>query len=423
MQSDLKSPPACAPRINTARLRALLDGVNAFGRNAKTGGANRPGFSEADMAAREWFAERMRGDGFLVWRDGAANLFGRFGPADGPCVMAGSHLDTVPEGGAFDGALGACAALECARTMQDAGLRPKIAVEVVATSEEEGRFGGMFGSRAMAGLIDREWLGGASDTSGVFLADAMRARGLEPDKALKAARDPRLIRAFLELHIEQGPILEAEGLSAGVVESVSGVGSLLVCFNGRANHSGTTPMGMRADAFAGLAQVGAAIPKIIAECGGDRSRVTIGKAELRPNFPRTVPGAAEFSVDIRDADERVMRALSRRVRDAVAAAARANNLTATVEEKGWLSPVALDAELVALLREQAESMNLPFRMMSSGAGHDAQTMQALCPSALIFVPSRDGISHAPEEHSDWEDIEKGANLLLSALTRLSGAME
>ena len=406
-----------------ARLRALMSGVNAFGFNAETGGCNRPGFSEADMAAREWFAAQMQDDGLSVWTDGAANVFGRFGPADGPCVMAGSHLDTVPEGGMFDGVLGACAALECVRTMRDSGLRPKIAVEVAATSEEEGRFGGMLGSQVIVGMVDREWLERAADADGVLLSDAMRARGLEPEEALKAARDPRTVRAFLELHIEQGPVLERKGVPIGVADSVSGMRLLLVRLDGEANHSGTTPMDMRADAFAGLARIGAAIPKIVAECGSANARVTVGKAELRPNFPHTIPGAAEFSVVIRDTDESVMRALHGEIQDAVVAAARANNLTATIETKSWLPPVALDAGLAALLREQAEVLSLPVWMMPSGAGHDAQTMQALCPSALIFVPSRGGISHAPGEHSDWGDIEKAANLLLSALTRLSGAAE
>ena len=404
-----------------ARLRALMDGVNVFGFNPETGGRNRPGFSEADMAAREWLAAQMQSDGLRVWRDGAANVFGRFGPAAGPCVMAGSHLDTVPEGGAFDGVLGVCAALECVRTMRDAGMRPKIAVEVVATSEEEGRFGGMLGSQAIAGLTNREWLKRAADADGILLADAMRARGLKPEGALKAARDPGTIRAFLELHIEQGPVLEREGVPLGAADSVSGMCLLLARLSGEANHSGTTPMDMRADAFAGLARVGAAIPEIIARRGSGRSRVTIGKAELRPNFPHTIPGAAEFSVVIRDTSESVMRALREETQNAIASAARANNLTAEVEEKSWLPPVALDPELASLLRDRAKTLGLPLRTMSSGAGHDAQMMQSLCPSALIFVPSRGGISHAPEEHSNWDDIEKAANLLLSALARLSRA--
>ena len=406
-----------------ARLRALMSGVNAFGFNEKTGGCNRPGFSEADMAAREWFAAQMRGDGLSVWRDGAANVFGRFGPTDGPCVMSGSHLDTVPNGGAFDGVLGVCVALECVRTMRDAGMRPKIAVEVVATSEEEGRFGGMLGSQAIAGLVDRKWLERAADADGIPLSNAMRARGLEPEMTLEAKRDPLSVRAFLELHIEQGPVLERGKIPIGVADSVSGVCLLLARLNGEANHSGTTPMNMRADAFAGLARVGAAIPDIIAECGSEHSRVTIGKAELSPNFPHTIPGAAEFTIVIRDADESVMRALREKTRAAVAEAAQANNLTATVEEKSWLPPVALDSGLVALLSGQAKTLGLPFRVISSGAGHDAQTMQSLCPSALLFVPSRGGISHAPEEHSNWDDIEKAATLLLSALTGLSGGDE
>jgi N-carbamoyl-L-amino-acid hydrolase len=416
----MKSPRITRPpRINLARLRRLLAGVNAFGKNPATGGYSRPGFSDADMSARRWFLERLRAAGLAARQDEAANVFGRFGPADGPCVMAGSHLDTVPEGGAFDGALGVCAALECVCAMQDAGLRPQTAIEVAATSEEEGRFGGMLGSQAIAGLVSASWLRRAADADGVKLRDAMSAQGLAAEKAAAAARAD--VAAFLELHIEQGPVLEAARVPVGIADSVSGVCVLRGRFIGRANHSGTTPMALRADAFAGLAQTAAAIPAIIGECGGEQSRVTIGKVDIRPNAAHTIPGVAEFSLVIRDSDEKIMAALRRRLRREIARAAEAGGLKASVTQTSWLSPTTLDAGLVSMLRAEAAAHNLPHLVMPSGAGHDAQTMQALCPAALIFVPSKSGISHAPEESSDWDDIRKGAQLMLAALIRLSGA--
>jgi len=361
----------------------------------------------------------MRVAGLVTGRDGVANLFGRFGPVDGPCIMAGSHLDTVPEGGAFDGALGVAAALECVLAMRDAGLSPKLAIEVVATAEEEGHFGGMLGSQAISGALSAEWLSQAADADGVKLIDAMAAQGLDAMDALQAGRAD--ISAFMELHVEQGPILEGRSMPVGVAHSVSGVCNLRVRFEGEANHSGTTPMDLRADAFAGLAQVGTAIPDIIAARGSENSRITIGKADLRPNFIHTIPGEAEFVVNIRDIDGAAMDGLATAVRDEVEAAARANSLQAKVQEQSRIEPVQLDRGLAAMLHEEAQTLGLQALAMPSGAGHDAQTMQALCPSALIFVPSRGGISHSPREWTDWSDFEKGANLMLSALIRLSGA--
>jgi N-carbamoyl-L-amino-acid hydrolase len=409
------------PRIDSDRLRKLLDGVNDFGANRETGGYNRIGLSDADMAARGWFAQVMRDDGLGVHTDAAGNVFGRFGPADGACVMAGSHLDTVPEGGAFDGALGVCVALECVRAIRDAGIDPTIPIEVAAFSEEEGRFGGMLGSQALSGQVAPDWLANAVDAEGVRLTGALRAQGLDPAAIPSAARAPGSIRAFLELHIEQGPVLEAAGVPIGIAHAVSGVGNLAVRLDGRANHSGTTPMDLRADAFAGLAEIGAAIPGVIRDRGGEQSRDTIGKVALQPNFPHTIPGRAEFTVIFRDTDEGVMCALDTALRDRIARSAAAHGLTHEIAVMSWLTPTGLDLGLADLLRAEAARLELPALDSPSGAGHDAQTMQAFCPAALLFVPSRGGISHAPAEWTDWPAIEAGAALMLAALVRLTNA--
>ncbi|MAS15590.1 MAG: Zn-dependent hydrolase [Nitratireductor sp.] len=406
--------------INLQRLRKLLQEVNLHGFNPQTGGHNRPGYSDADMAARRWFAEQMRGDGLAVRSDAVANLFGRYGRDRGPCIMAGSHLDTVPEGGAFDGALGACVALECVRTMRDIGFVPSAAIEVVATAEEEGRFGGMLGSQAIAGAVTERWLESARDADGIRLQDAMREQGLDAFGAIEAARAPGSVRAFLELHVEQGPVLEQAQIPVGIVEHIAGVINLAVTLTGRANHSGTTPMELRADAFAGLARVGQEIGKVIAAHGSKSSRITIGKVDLHPNFIHTVPGRAEFIINIRDTDAQTMRALAKGMTRAVEDAAKESGLTWEVVQQSLMEPIRLDADIARLLEEEAARLSLPALRMPSGAGHDAQTMQSLCPSGLIFVPSRDGISHAPQEWTDWDAIEKGANLMLRALMRLSG---
>jgi N-carbamoyl-L-amino-acid hydrolase len=304
--------------------------------------------------------------------------------------------------------------------MKEAGLTPQTAIEVAATSEEEGRFGGMLGSQAIAGAITSAWIEQAVDADGIQLRDAMVSLGLEPMDILKAARPAGSIKAFLELHIEQGPVLEDEGLPIGIAEEVSGVCYMELELTGIANHSGTTPMHLRSDAFAGLSELAGTIPDLIHMHGTDQTRFTIGHVELSPNHPHTIPGRAVFSVILRDTSEEIMVGLKSRFLESADIVANRHSLTLRKSERSWLSPVALDADLADTLVSLAERDGLPVRRMPSGAGHDAQTMQSFCPSGLIFVPSRAGISHAPEEHSEWSDIEQGANLMLQALIDLSG---
>ena len=410
---------ARSPRINPERLQTLLDGVNAFGRSAETGGFNRLAFSDADMAVRQWFGEEMWASGLSVRTDGAGNLFGRFGPPDGPAVMAGSHLDTVRDGGAFDGALGVCVALESVRALRDAGTEPAFAIEVVATSDEEGRFGGMLGSQAITGRIDRNWIENAVDADGMKLTQAMAAQNMDPMHILDAAWLPGSIRAFLELHVEQGPVLEARGEPVGIADSVSGICHWQVTLTGIANHSGTTPMDMRADAFAGLAEIAAAIPTVIRKAGSRQARVTIGRVRLFPDYPHTIPGKAVFNLVIRDTDDAGMKAMEQTFEALTADVAARHGLRLTVDGMGRLPPVALDSRIAALIETEATRLGLACSRMSSGAGHDAQTMQSMCPSGLIFVPSRAGISHAPQEWTDRAAIEKGAGLYLAVLCRLT----
>ena len=402
-------------------MKTFLDGLNSFGANPLTGGFNRVGYSDADMAARAWFEARLKEAGLAARRDGVANIFGRYGPAEGPVILAGSHIDTVPEGGAYDGALGVAVAFECVRALQEAGFEPATAIEVVATAEEEGRFGGMLGSQAIAGRIDREWFENASDADDMQLRAALRAQGLEPEDAFTCARAPDTVKAFLELHIEQGPVLERKRIPIGIVDGISGVSNIAVTFYGKANHSGTTPMDMRSDALAGLAAFACRIPAIIEKQGTDQSRITIGKVDIEPNFPHTIPGKAAFSVITRDTDEAVQSRLLKMVRQEIESSAAGHDLACDIEEKSWLAPVALDVPLGDRIAACANALDLPYLRMPSGAGHDAQTMQSLCPSALIFVPSRGGISHAPDEFSDWDDIVAGAQLMLAALMDLSSS--
>lgn len=405
------APDALA--IDLGRLKGDIEAVNRIGRIEGLPGINRISFSDADMAGRRWLMDRMEDAGLDARMDAVGNVFGRWPAVSGPAVMAGSHLDTVPQGGPFDGTLGVCAALEAVRTIKAAGLEPARPIEVVCTADEEGRFGGMLGSQAICGEVGPDWLARAVDDAGLPLAEAMRAQGLDPEATV--AWDPSDIAVFLELHVEQGPVLERAGVPIGIVEAVSGVFNWTVKLTGEANHSGTTPMDCRRDAFRGLADFGAAIPAILEHAGGPDTRLTVGKVTLDPNFPHSIVGAAVFSVIGRDVDETVMRNLAEACRAEIGKAAGRNGLGSEIAEQSWLPPTRLDADVARNLVEISRTYGLEARTMSSGAGHDVQTFARHCPAGLIFVPSTGGISHAPGEWTHWADVECGANLLTRAM--------
>lgn len=413
------NPPEKMYEIKADRLRSTVDAVSEYGRSTEGTGVNRPSFSDADMAARQWLISEMEASGLTAWMDAVGNVFGRWEAGDGPAVIVGSHLDSVPEGGRLDGTLGVLAGLECVRSLKEQGFKPSHPIEVLATSEEEGRFGGMLGSQALAGLISEDWLRNAQDDTGLSLQEAMHRQGLNALDALAIRRDPATVKAFLELHIEQGPVLHEKGIPVGVVTGISGCANWSVTLTGRPNHAGTTPMDMRADAFAGLASFATTIPQIIETHGTDESRLTIGKVDLSPNFPHTVPGEAQFTLILRDMNEKVMHSLSDACWANLEKSATAHNLQWDVQMQSWLAPQPCHESMISLLEKQAERLNLPSLTMPSGAGHDTQSMAAITAAGLIFVPSIGGISHSPDEATDWRDITKGCKVLINALAELA----
>jgi N-carbamoyl-L-amino-acid hydrolase len=406
-------------KINLDRLKSDLDAVSQFGSEPSRKGITRPSFSDADMKARAWLLDRMSDLGMEARLDGAANVIGRWACGEGPAVMVGSHLDSVPMGGTLDGTLGVLAGLESVRTLMESGETPAGPIEIIATSEEEGRFGGMFGVQALCGQITREWIDQAHDDSGISLTEAMRRQGLDPYAALEARRDPGTLKAFLELHIEQGPVLEAAGCSIGIVEGISGVFSWACRFTGVANHAGTTPMDMRRDAFQGLAKFASGLNGIIADHGTQNSRLTIGKAEVKPGFPHTIPGEVEFSLIGRDMDEARMRALADACLAAMRRTADECALRLDWREQSWLNPMRCNQDIIDAFAGEASGLDLDSMIMPSGAGHDTQFMAQITKAGMIFIPSRGGISHSPDEWSDCADIEKGANLLLHTMLGLA----
>jgi N-carbamoyl-L-amino-acid hydrolase len=403
------------------RLRADVERFAEIGQG-DDGGIYRPGFSAADFEARATLRKAIEDADLAVEMDGAGNVVGRLGTHEGvPALVIGSHLDTVPAGGRLDGALGVFCGLECLRRIHEEEIKTKRPLEVVAFSDEEGRFGGLIGSLAMAGGLNPDILQSAADLSGVRLADAMKERGLDPLNALAARRSPDSVYAYLELHIEQGPVLDNLGKSIGIVEAITGLFKWSVRLRGEADHAGTTPMPIRRDAFAGLAEFAGEVPRVLEEHGGESSVATIGRVSLHPGTANTVPGIAEFTLDVRDVRAGTLAELGDAFRIALSAIARRRGLMFEFDILSEVPPVACDSEIVQAIGEASRELGIESHRMPSGAAHDAQVMARLAPVGMIFVPSVGGRSHSPAEWTHWEDIEVGANVLLRAALRLAGA--
>lgn len=404
--------------INLDRIKQDIYTLSRFGYNAEDQGIYRQGFSDEDMKARHWLLKQLEALGLDAYMDGAANVVGRLGSADKRALLIGSHLDSVPAGGMFDGVLGVIAGLECIRVLQENDVPLRHAVEVIGTSEEEGRFGGMLGAEALTGKLTMDWLERARDHSGELLRDAMARCQLPYHLAMEAARDPDTLVGFLELHIEQGPVLEQTHNTIGVVEGISGVFKWLINLKGKADHAGTAPMNLRSDAFMGVADFAHEISRIIDEEGTDKSRLTIGSLELKPGFAHTVPGEAEFTLVGRDMSEDVMRKLADSCRKVLSAIARKHRLRFEYEEMSWLAPRHCAPEMMQLLEKHSRALGYKTLLMPSGAGHDCQFFTDITPTGLLFIPSVGGVSHAPDEWSHWHDVEKGCQVLFNSVFEL-----
>ncbi len=405
-------------RVDIERLKTNLLELAEIGKNADDRGIYRMAFTEADMEGKRWFENKLREADIPVRRDGAANVWGRLEGEDPEAapIVVGSHLDTVPCAGSLDGSLGVLVAMEALQVIREQGVRHRRPLECVAFSDEEGRFGGMLGSQAVCGMINPEVLH-ATDLDGNKLEGVLRERGLDPMNILEASRSRESLHRYLELHIEQGPVLDRGGQNIGIVEDITGLFKWNIRFLGESNHAGTTPMDMRKDAFMGLADFAHEIPRILEENGSPRSRATIGKAEILPGAANTVAGIVEFSLDARDTSEDVMEDLSNAFRRALSAIARRRELHVEFEVLSWIPPTRCDESLVGLIEAASRDLGISALRMPSGAAHDAQIIANLAPVGMIFVPSKNGISHSPAEWTEWSDIEAGAQVLLGTLIR------
>jgi N-carbamoyl-L-amino-acid hydrolase len=415
-------------QINAERLLQDIDELGQIGElpPSEGGGLDRRPFSAAERMARDFFAARAEESGFAVSVDGAANLSARLqtNRSEAKTIMAGSHLDTVPHGGRYDGALGVLAALEAMRSVQDAGLTLPVHLEAIAFTDEEGRLGGMMtGSRALVGSYRREdavrFITQAESYPDDFAAmHDYLPDALSVESILGAKRNLNDVAAFLELHVEQGPRLEHAGATIGVINAVVGRRSYEVTFRGRSNHTGTTPMNMRADALVAAArfithaheEVCRTFPSAVLTCGG---------LETGPNVFNVIPNYARVMIEFRAADEATVAVLDSMVRRAAAESARAGGVEQTLTPSDKLPPCSLNGEIQLAIRIAAEKLALRHITFSSGAVHDAHSLASSVPSGLIFVPSVGGLSHCPEELTRDEDVVAGANTLLQTILILA----
>jgi allantoate deiminase len=391
---------------------ASLDDLARIGGGAD-GGVTRVAWSPELFAAYAWAEERMRALGLEVEVDPAGNLLGRWQAGEGKAVLVGSHLDTVPSGGRLDGALGVVAALHAVRLLQDEGFQPARPLWVVAFMDEEGtRFNAaLFGSRAFAGEAV-EGVGDRVDAGGTTLRDAMRTAGYALDRAGEAARIGD-VGAYVELHIEQGPVLVGEGIDIGVVTGIVGLRGYRVRLRGEANHAGTTPMELRRDAFAAAARIALELRAFAR--GRERVTSNVGRIAVAPGGANVVPGFAEFTIDVRATTPAGIRELEDVVAATVERVAQEEGVEAELDQTFALEPLELDERLVETVERAAASEGASSRRLPSGAGHDAMVIGRHVPAAMIFVPSRGGISHSPDEYTHPSQVELGMRVLAAAL--------
>ena len=406
--------------VNFDRLKENIIELSNIGKEEGSG-IYRMAFTREDYEARKWLLQKFSNMGVEASFDGALNVIARlpFGVSNTPAIVVGSHTDTVPNAGALDGALGVLIGVECLQRIKESNIQLNFPLEVVAFSDEEGRFGGMFGSRSYAGLMTPGYLEEATDLDGIRLKEALKTLGYDAYKALDAARNPEHLRYFLEIHIEQGPVLYENQHTLGIVTDITGLFKWQVTFSGSSNHAGTTPMDMRNDAFMGLADFAHEIPRLIDENGSDHSKMTIGKVQLLPGSPNTIPGQAKFSLDVRDTSSEILYELQDASRKALSAIARRRRLKFDFEELSWIDPVACDKKIISSLEKVSKQLGVNYITMPSGAAHDAQMVSNIAPIGMLFVPSKGGVSHSPHEWTDWRDIETGANVLLNTLLELN----
>jgi N-carbamoyl-L-amino-acid hydrolase len=411
------------PAVDAARLRCDLESLSVFGRppgGTFADGVSRVAFSDADVAGRTFIVKRIEEAGLSPWIDAAGNIFARRTGGDERAapVLFGSHIDSVPNGGNFDGDLGVLASLEAIRVLNDAQIQTRRPLEIVVWSNEEGVAfnNGLFGSRAVAGRISDDEM--EQVWNGVKKSDAVRKIGGAPENIARAQRPSGWFHAYLELHIEQGGKLDRAQIPIGVVEGIVAIDRFAVEVRGFANHAGTTAMEDRQDALLAASRLALAVNETVrAEAGAQVG--TVGHLEVHPNAPNVVPGLVRMTIELRDLSEAKIARLAEKIQERARAIASATRTAIDIRKVSHHEAAAASSAIQEAIAAAADRAGFRWQRMPSGAGHDAQMMARLGPMGMIFVPSVGGISHSPRELTSWEDCARGAQILLDTVLRLA----
>ncbi len=408
----LASAPALAQNAEPDRMQSRIDELSQFGAN-EDGGVDRYAFTEADVAARAWLISEMEGLGLEVRVDTAGNIIGRRQGSDPnlPIIMFGSHIDSVPGGGNYDGDVGVISALEAIEVLNLRGITTRHPLEVINFTNEEG---GLIGSLALSGKMKPETLSVISQ-AGITMGDGIDKLGGDQTRIKEAAYRPGDLKAFIEVHIEQGAFLDEEKINIGVVEGIVGIKWWDVVIEGFANHAGTTPMNRRQDAMVTAAQLTLAINWVASTMPG-RQVATVGRIEAFPGAPNVIPGKVIMSLEIRDLDAAKIDFVFEQIKKEAEKIIETSGTTIEFLAIETASkPAPTDEQIRAIIKTAAENLGYSTKLMPSGAGHDTQDMTAIAPSGMIFVPSRGGISHSPNEFTAAEDMARGANVLVETI--------
>lgn len=408
-------------RVNGERLRRNLEGLSIYGRPAGgtfESGVSRTAYSDADVAGHKYVMELIRAAGLEPRFDAAANLLATRAGTDSSLrpILFGSHIDSVKNGGNFDGDLGSLGAVEVLQTLNEHNVSTRHPLKLVIWAAEESNFGsGLSGSRAAAGQLEPGEMDRVQD--GVRKADAIRKLGGDPEHIASARMNKGDFAAYFELHIEQGGTLDAAGIPIGVVEGIVGIDDYAVTVHGFANHAGTTPIPQRKDALLAASQMIIAVREIAASMQG-RQVATVGQMSVLPGAPNVIPGEVKFTVDMRDLEPHKLATMGEQLQKRLPEIAARNGCTVEITKTGSHAAALTAEPLRRVIEQAADSLGLRHTRLPSGAGHDAQMMALLGPIGMIFIPSIGGISHAPGEHSRWEDIANGANVLMQTILDL-----
>lgn len=402
------------PRGNATRMEQRILALGRFGANPQ-GGVSRVAYSEADKAGRAYVISLMKGAGLDVSIDAAGNIIGKRNGANPklPVIAFGSHIDSVPLGGNYDGDVGSIGAIEAVELMRENNIGTQHPLEVIIFQNEEG---GLIGSEAMVGILPPASLDLVTH-SGKTIRQGITDIGGDVNRLPYVARKKGYFHAFLELHIEQGGMLEKAGLNIGVVEGIVGINQWNVTIQGKANHAGTTPMDQRQDAMLAAAKLTLAINQAATSVPG-RQVATVGKINAEPGAPNVIPGRVVMSLEIRDLSHEKIMSVFSTIQAQGKAIEKETGTTITYTLTNENQPAPTDKRIQALISSAAKTLGLTSQVMPSGAGHDTQDLATIAPTGMIFVPSKSGVSHAPDEYTSPQDMANGVSVLLQAILTL-----